>query len=185
MDVQNAILHRRTWFGCRAAGRLMPLLLCPILFPQDAKPAAAQGATYTVRQLTPETALKLAKASLEACRGQGYQVSVAVADRAGVTQVLLRDRLAGPHTVKTAIDKAWTAITFRQDTLAFDIATAKEPRAAGARNLPGVVAVGGGVLIEAAGTVLGSVAVSGAPGGEADDQCARAGLADIRDDIEF
>jgi uncharacterized protein GlcG (DUF336 family) len=65
------------------------------------------------------------------------------------------------------------------------LATAKAPRAAGARCLPGVVAIGGGVLVEAGGSILGAVAVSGAPGGEADDQCARAGLAAIADDIEF
>jgi uncharacterized protein GlcG (DUF336 family) len=147
--------------------------------------SVAQDATYSVRLLTPEAALKAATSALEACRQQGYQVAVAVADRAGITQVLLRDRFAGPHTVETAMNKAWTAITFRQDTLAFDIATVREPRAAGARSLPRIVAVGGGVLIEAAGSILGAVAVSGAPGGEADDHCAKAGLASIRDDIEF
>jgi uncharacterized protein GlcG (DUF336 family) len=150
-----------------------------------AQSAAAQDATYAVRLLTPETALKAATSALESCRQQGYQVSVAVADRAGVTQILLRDRFAGPHTVDTAMNKAYTAITFRQDTLAFDIATAREPRAAGARTLPRIVPVGGGVLIEAAGSTLGAIAVSGAPGGEADDRCAKAGIAAIRDEIEF
>jgi uncharacterized protein GlcG (DUF336 family) len=163
----------------------MGLLLAAIGAADGAQPAAAQNATYSIRLLTPETALKLATATLEACRKQGYQVAAAVVDRSGVVQVLVRDRFAGPHTVKTAIDKAWTAITFRLDTLAFDIAIAKEPRAAGARTLPGVVAIGGGVLVEAGGSILGAVAVSGAPGAEADDQCARAGLAAIGDDIEF
>lgn len=109
----------------------------------------------------------------------------AVADRGGVTQVLLRDRFDGPHTVETAMNKAWTAVTFRQDTLAFDIATTRETRAADARTLPRIVAVGGGVLVEASGSLLGVVAVSGAPGGEADDHCTKAGLAAIRDELEF
>jgi uncharacterized protein GlcG (DUF336 family) len=160
-----------------------PLLsLLILLFPP---PALAQSATHTVKLLTPEAALKVATAALEACRKQGYQVAAAVADRSGVTQVLLRDRFAGPHTVETAMNKAWTAITFRQDTLAFDIATSREVRAAGARMLPRIVPIGGGVLIEASGSVLGAVAVSGAPGGEADDHCARAGLAGIRSELEF
>ena len=47
---------------------------------------------------------------------EGYQVTVAVVDRAGVTQVLLRDRFAGPHTVRMAVDKAWTAVSFRTNT---------------------------------------------------------------------
>jgi uncharacterized protein GlcG (DUF336 family) len=161
------------------------LWLCVFALLAGAQGAVAQSATYSVRLLTPEAALKAATSALEVCRLQGYQVTVAVADRAGVTQLLLRDRFAGPHTVETAMNKAWTAISFRQDTLAFDIATAREPRAAGARSLPRIVAVGGGVLIEAAGSILGAIAVSGAPGGEADDQCAKAGLASIRDEIEF
>jgi uncharacterized protein GlcG (DUF336 family) len=148
-------------------------------------PAVAADATYTLRQLTPETALKLASAALEACRKDGFQVAVAVVDRGGVTQVLLRDRFAGPHTVDTAVNKAWTAVTFRQDTLAFDIATAREPRAAGVRNLPRIVPIGGGIPIESQGSILGAIGISGAPGGEADHACAKAGLAAIRDDLEF
>jgi len=145
----------------------------------------AQTATFNVKLLTPEAALKSATAALEACRALGFQVAVAVADRSGVTQVLLRDRFAGPHTVETSMNKAWTAVTFRQDTLTFDIATSKEPRAAGARNLPRMVAIGGGVLIEASGVLLGAIAVSGAPGGENDHRCAEAGVSAIRDEIEF
>jgi uncharacterized protein GlcG (DUF336 family) len=75
-----------------------------------ATPAAAQSGTYTVRQLTPETALKAARAALEDCRKRGYQVTTAVVDRAGDAQALIRDRFAGPHTVSTAINKGYTAI---------------------------------------------------------------------------
>lgn len=159
------------------------LLLIGLIF--DRHVALAQNATHTVRLMVPDTALKAANAALQSCRNQGYQVAVAVTDRFGVTQVMLCDRFAGPHTVDTAMNKAWTAITYRQDTLAFDIATSKEPRAAGARMLPRIVPIGGGVLIEASGALLGAVAVSGAPGGAADDHCARAGLAAVRDELEF
>ena len=154
-------------------------------FALGADLALAQDATHSVKLMVPEAALKAASAALQSCRNQGYQVAVAVTDRFGVAQVMLRDRFAGPHTVDTAVNKAWTAITFRQDTLAFDVATSKEPRAAGARMLPKIVAIGGGVSIEASGSLLGAVAVSGAPGGEADDQCARAGVAAIRDELDF
>jgi hypothetical protein len=60
--------------------------------------AYAADATYTVKILTPETALKAAQAALKNCRDRGFQASVAVVDRMGVVQVLLRDRFAGPHT---------------------------------------------------------------------------------------
>lgn len=146
--------------------------------------ATAQDATYAVKQLTPEAALKLARAALDACRKEGFQVAVAVTDRSGVAQVLLRDRFAGPHTVNVAVDKAWTAVSFRQDTLSFAKATS-DPAHSGPRNFARVVAVGGGVPIEAAGNILGAIGVSGAPGGEADDRCARAGIDAIRNDLDF
>lgn len=169
----------RRALNCRAlavaAAALLPLL---------AGTAQAQDATFTLRQLTPEIALKLARATLEACRKEGFQVAVAVVDRAGITQVLLRDRFAGPHTVSVAADKAWTAVSFRQDTLSFTKATA-DPLHAGPRHFARVVAVGGGVPVEAAGSILGAVGVSGGPGGEADDRCARAGLEAIKDEIGF
>ncbi len=88
----------------------------------------SQSGTYTVRLMTPETALKATRAALEECRKRGFQVSVAVVDRAGVAQALMRDRFAGPHTVQTAINKGWTAISFRTDTLEFAQADASGQR---------------------------------------------------------
>lgn len=146
--------------------------------------AYAQDATFSVKLMTPEIALKLARATLEACRKDGFQVTVAVTDRFGVTQVLLRDRFAGPHTVTVAANKAWTAVSFRQDTLSFTKATADAAHS-GPRHFERVVAVGGGIPVEANGSILGAVGVSGGPGGEADDRCARAGVEAIRDDISF
>ena len=153
--------------------------------------AAAAGAqaqdrgTFAVRHLLPETAMKATRAALEDCRKRGYQVSVAVVDRSGVAQALLRDRFAGPHTPSTAIGKGWTAISFRTNTQEFAAETQAGRPSSGIRDLPNVVAVGGGVLIEAGGSIVGAIGVSGAPTGEADEQCAKAGIAAIRDDIEL
>ena len=147
--------------------------------------ASAQDATFTTRSLTPETALRAAQAALQACRNAGYQVAVAIVDRGGITQVLLRDRFAGPHTVEIATNKAWTAVTFKQDTISLGQASRPDGPAAPIRNFARVVVMGGGVPIEAAGSLLGAIGVSGAPGGEADDMCAKAGIDDIRQDIEF
>lgn len=147
-------------------------------------PASAEEATFTVKQLTPETALKLARATLEACRKEGFQVAVAVADRSGVLQVLLRDRFAGPHTVTVATNKAWTSASFKQDTLSFAKATA-DPAHSGPRHYERVVALGGGIPVEVGGTMLGAIGVSGGPGGEADDRCAKAGIEAVRGDLEF
>jgi uncharacterized protein GlcG (DUF336 family) len=134
--------------------------------------------------LTPETALKAAQAVLAACRTDGFQIAVAVVDRSGVAQIVLRDRFAGPHTVGVAIDKAYTAITLRQDTLAI-AQLSQSGEMSGLRNFPRIVAVGGGVVVEGGGTIFGGIGVSGAPGGAADDKCAKAGLAAIVDEITF
>ena len=69
----------------------------------------AQDAVFSTKSLTPEAALTAARAALESCRKQGFQVAVAVVDRTGLTQVLLRDRFAGAHTLDVATNKAWTA----------------------------------------------------------------------------
>jgi len=147
--------------------------------------AQAQSGTYAIKQLTPETAVKAVRAALEDCRKRGYQVAVAVVDRAGVAQALMRDRFAGPHTVSTAINKGWTAISFRTDTLEFAKATEGSSGSAGIRMMPNVVAVGGGVNIASGGTTVGAIGVSGAPTSEADDACAKAGIAAIRDELDF
>jgi uncharacterized protein GlcG (DUF336 family) len=145
----------------------------------------AQEATYTVRQMQPETALRAAQAALESCRKSGYQVAVAVVDRGGLTQVVLRDRFAGAHTIDMAVDKAWTAVSFRTSTAVLAEATHPGKPLAGVRDRPRVAAVAGGLLIEGAGSVIGGIGVSGAPGGERDEACARAGISAIQQEIDF
>jgi len=97
--------------------------------------ANAQDSTFQSRSLTPETALTAARAALDSCRKQGFQVAVAVTDRAGITQVLLRDRFAGPHTVEVATNKAWTAASFRTSTNALAVET--QPEVSRRRRRPG------------------------------------------------
>jgi len=148
-------------------------------------PARAQESLVTFKSLSPEVALELARAALAECRQRGYQVSVAVVDRFGITQVLLRDRFAGPHTPGTATGKAWTAVTFRTNTSDLLALTQPGSPQAGVRDLPGAVVLGGGMTVEAAGSIVGGVGVSGGPGGEADDACAKAGIAAVRDKLDF
>jgi uncharacterized protein GlcG (DUF336 family) len=161
--------------------RIAPLMLALAL----ASGASAQDAAFQTKTLTPETALKVAQVALESCRKQGYQVAVAVTDRGGLVQVLLRDRYAGPHTPDIAINKAWTAASFRQSTLDFGRETQAGKPMSGIRNHPRVIAAGGGLPIEGGGSLFGAIGVSGAPGGEADEACARAGIQAVADSLEF
>jgi uncharacterized protein GlcG (DUF336 family) len=147
--------------------------------------APAQDATFAVRSITPEAALRAAQAALTACSKNGHQVAAAVTDRAGHPLVMLRDRHAGPHTAQTAIGKAYTALSFKLDTTTFARVTRSGEPSSGIRQLPGVVAIGGGWPIESSGSLVGAIGVSGAPNGEADDVCAKAGIASIRDDLDL
>jgi len=153
--------------------------------PMLVLPAFAQQATYPLRSLTPEAALRAAQAALSACAKNGHQVAVAVTDRSALPLVILRDRHAGPHTLDTAANKAYSALSFKIDTTALGRATLPGEGSSGIRNLPRVIAVGGGRPIESAGSLVGAIGVSGAPGGDADDVCAKAGIAAIADDLEL
>lgn len=147
--------------------------------------AAAPEATYAVKLLTPEAALTAAQAAMAHCRKAGHQVAVAVVDRSGLVQVPLRDRFAGAHTIDIAPQKAWTAASFRMSSATLAAETQAGKPMSGIRATPRVMAIGGGQVIEAGGAVLGAIGVSGAPGGEADDACALAGIKAIADAIEF
>ncbi|WP_038935697.1 GlcG/HbpS family heme-binding protein [Bradyrhizobium japonicum] len=150
-----------------------------------AHPVIAEEPLTTYKSLSPELALDLARASLGDCQSRGYQVAVAVVDRFGVIQVVLRGRFAGAHTVSTASGKAWTAATFRTSTTELNAVSQPGMMQAGIRDLPGTVIIGGGLIVEAGGSLVGAVGVSGAPGRDADEACAKAGIDAIRDKLEF
>jgi len=162
--------------------KIVPVFAALLLL---AAPARADDALVLYKSLSTELALDVARAALAECRKRGYQAAVAVVDRFGVTQVVLRDRFAGAHTPSTATGKAWTAASFRTNTT--DLVTSTQPGMpqAAVRNLPGVVILGGGVAIEAGGSLVGAVGVSGGPGGDADDACAKAGIEAVRDKLDF
>lgn len=147
--------------------------------------AKAEEATVTYKSLSPDVALEAAQAALKRCRTDGYQIAVAVLDRFGEPQVMLRDRFAGLPAPRTATDKAWTALGFRANTS--DMVKSIQSGTLDARlaSLPRVTMLGGGLIIEAGGTLLGAIGVSGAPGGDKDEACAKAGIDSIRDKLDF
>jgi uncharacterized protein GlcG (DUF336 family) len=148
-------------------------------------PGRAEDAIVTYKSIAPDTALDLAKAALATCRAHGYQVAVVVLDRFGQQLVLLRDRFAGPPAAGTANDKAYTALSFHMTSGDFAKSVQGGQLSAGLSALPHVVTLAGGLVIEAGGNVLGAVGVAGAPGGDKDEDCAKAGLDSIRDKLDF
>lgn len=150
-----------------------------------AAPVLAQKMLANYMTLATAAAQQAAQAALARCQKDGYTVAVAVVDRGGQPLAVLRDNLAGAHTTQTAVNKAATAVSFRTDTTELASTTQAGKAQSGIRQLPNVVAVGGGLMIRAKGSLVGGIGVSGAPGGDADDVCAKAGIAAISDAIEL
>ena len=150
-------------------------------------PAAIAGddALVVYKSLSPEVALEAAQAALKQCRADGFQVAVAVVDRFGQAQVMLRDRFAGLPAAETATSKAYTALSFHKDTSDLAKSIRSGQMDAGLAQLPHIAMLAGGLVIEAGGTLLGGIGVSGAPGGDKDEAYAKAGLDAIRDRIDF
>ena len=169
----------------RNAKTVLPAIAMAVATLGAAAPVFAQKMLASYPTLTTDAALRAAQAALAQCQKQGYTVAVAVVDRGGQPLALLRDNLAGAHTSLTAINKAYTAASFRTDTSELAATTQAGKPASGIRQLPQVVAVGGGLMVRAKGSLVGAIAVSGAPNGDADDACAKAGVAAINDAIEL
>lgn len=141
--------------------------------------------TYTRKAITPELAYMAAKAALDSCRNSGYQTAVAVVDFTGTPVVLLRDRLAGFHTTEIAVNKARAAFSFRTNTTELTEATLPDSPQAGIRLTPGYSVIPGGVMIDAGGSMVAAIGVSGAPGGDLDEICANDGIAAIQGVLDF
>ena len=138
--------------------------------------ATPDDTLVTFKSLAPDVALEMAQASLDSCRSEGFQVTVAVVDRMGVVQVLLRDRFAGAHTPGSASRKASTAVSFRADTLSLAENTGPQSEHSGARHIDGVLMLGGGIPVMASGSVVAGIGVAGAPTSTDDHACAQAGI---------
>lgn len=123
---------------------------------------------------------KAMQASLDACKKDGYRVSVSVVDRAGVLRAMARADGAGPHTVDSSRKKAYTAASLRRPTTELAELINKVPTLQALREMNNeVLLLGGGLPIEIDGEVVGGIGVGGAPGAHLDDACAQAGLAAI------
>lgn len=147
--------------------------------------AAHAGDTLvTSEALSADSALKLARAAQQACRGKNLQVTVAVVDRAGAPQVVLRDQLAGNFTYEIALRKARTAAGMRRPTSELVQAMAQRPIIASLQGVDGILILGGGVPVEHAGKVIGAVGVSGAPSADDDHACAQAGISALVEDLD-
>ncbi|MDF0675616.1 MAG: heme-binding protein [Nitrospira sp.] len=120
---------------------------------------------------------KAVHAALEACKKDGYRVSVSVVDRGGVLRAMGRADGAGPHTVDSSRKKAYTAASVRRPTSELADLITKVPTLQALRDMNGeILILGGGLPIEIGGEIIGGIGVGGAPGAHLDDACAQEGL---------
>ena len=157
--------------------------LLPLALLAASLPATAQTDLLPVRQIGLELARDIAMASVEACRKDGYNVSAVVLDRAGNVQAALRDTLAARHTLEIAERKAGMSIMSGSDSGEFRAARSDiRPEL---NHIDGLIVMDGALPIRAAGSLIGAVGVSGAPGGDMDRACAAAALQKVQERLEF
>jgi uncharacterized protein GlcG (DUF336 family) len=147
-----------------------------------AAPAYAEG-LVKVRLLSLDMARTIAEAALEACRKDGYQVSVVVTDRSGEPLVIMRDVYSNRYFTQLALGK--TNAVVMANTTSAQLRRNRPDMVNELNLLDGVMVLAGGVPVQAAGSLVGAVGVSGAPGGDLDEACARAGTEAVREELEF
>ncbi|HEY6822710.1 MAG TPA: heme-binding protein [Burkholderiales bacterium] len=142
--------------------------------------ASGQQALVTERTLSLEAAQQAAAGALESCRKSGFNVTVTVLNKAGRTKMVMHDDKANPHTIENSLRKAYTALTTRGPSGDVAKRIAANPGVQGLLLLQNMTSVEGALPIMAGGDVVGSIGVSGAPGGDKDAVCAQAGIDRIK-----
>jgi uncharacterized protein GlcG (DUF336 family) len=146
--------------------------------------APARADALVTHRIPAALAAEAAMEAVASCAKQGYRETAVVVDIDGAHQAEVRGDGAGIHSLDSANDKAYTAVTFRSDTLPL-AERAKEPGGITIlAKLPHVMFFGGGVVIKMGDEVVGAIGASGAPGAKLDEACARAGVDKIKDRLK-
>jgi|SRR5262252_9779901 len=142
-----------------------------------AAPASAQLAR---KDLSATTAMTIAQTALETCTKQGYTVSVTIVGRNGEIVLQVRGDNAPPHTLENSMRKAYTSRTTRAPSGEL-VKRLKDNPQLSFVNLTNVIAAQGALPIKIGDDVVGAAGVSGAPGGDKDEACVKAGLDKVAD----
>jgi uncharacterized protein GlcG (DUF336 family) len=144
-----------------------------------AVPALAQD-VLTTHRLSAALASEAAATAVAACAKEGYKVTATVIDTDGVVQATLRGDGASMTTLGASRDKAYTALMLgaaRGEAGSGDVAKRMGPQSAGGlASQPHVLLLQGALNIRVGNEAIGAIGVGGAPGGNLDEACAKAGL---------
>ncbi|MCW0002095.1 heme-binding protein [Pararhizobium sp. YC-54] len=146
--------------------------------------SAASAEVLKENNMPLNIAVELAQGAVSACAADGYNVSAAVVDRAGVVRALLRADNAGPHTVSAASQKAFTSASARTPTSVMVENIQKNQGAAQLVAIEGFLVLAGGVPVKIGKETIGAIGVGGAPGGQLDEACANAAIAKVKDQLK-
>lgn len=136
-----------------------------------------------VKLMSLEVATDIAQGAIAACREDGYQVSVVVVDRSGRLQVLLRDVFSNQYFTELAAGKARAAVL--ANTGSGELRGNRADMVDELNLLDGIFVLQGGLPVQVAGSTIGAVGVSGAPGGDKDETCARKGIDAVQERLDF
>ncbi|MEO6022504.1 MAG: heme-binding protein [Burkholderiales bacterium] len=166
--------------------RLASIILTPLALLAT---QYAQADLVSSKDLPMALAMEAAAEAVAACEKSNYRVTVTVLDRAGQTRVILKGDNATPHTLDSSRGKAYTVVTLGPILKMYtsgDIATRirENPAAAGLSAIPGLVFLTGGMAIKSGDEIIAGIGVGGAPGGNLDEVCAKAGIDKIKDRLE-
>ena len=139
--------------------------------------------SLSVRTISMELAKDIAHESIKTCRKSGYNVSAVVVDRNGLVQAALRDDLATRFTLQIAEEKANSVIL--SGISSGEFRKARSDIQQELNHIDGLIIMQGGIPIEIAGSKIGAIGVSGAPGGDKDELCAQQALEALAERIEF
>jgi len=137
----------------------------------------AGAETLVTHRIPAALALEAVGEAVAACAKQGYAETAVLVDAYGVRQAVLRGDGTGVHSLDSAFSKAYTSATLKANTLVVIERTKEDPlMVPSIAKLPNMILNGGGVVIELNDEVIGAIGAAGAPGGELDEACAKAGL---------
>ena len=143
----------------------------------------ANAQIVTTKHLSLPMAVTIATTAVETCKAQGYNVSVHVIGNMGEVLVALRGDNTGPHTMENSMRKALTSRGQRIPSGQFAENVAKTPNAGGLR-LGNMIPARGALPIKAGEDVIGAAGASGAPGGDKDEACVKAGIDKVAGDLK-
>jgi uncharacterized protein GlcG (DUF336 family) len=168
-----------------AAPAACALAISSLVASSLAMSSSAGAQVLTQKDVSARMAWTIIEAAVAACEKDGYKsISVAVLDRVGRFRAYLQGDMASPTNIELARRKAYTALTFRRTSMDWAERTVPGQPLNGQRSLSEVIPLGGGVPIMLGQEAIGAIGISGAPGQDKDEACAKAGLAKVADQLK-